>query len=271
MNASCRNDPLIGIVENPTKPGAVQLRALLMQKLGARKLPCRFFADAAGVAACGEAIRCLIVIGGDGSILRFADVASARDIPLLGVNVGRIGFLAELTAADLDRALARLQSGDYTVEQRMMLRCSINDDAPFHCLNDILVFKRSFSGVAQITVTVDNECAGTVFCDGMIAATPTGSTGYSLSAGGPVIAPGMEAIALTPVCSHTLYMRPIVTSADAVIRFSVEDGGVVAADGMRRREVGTGDCISVTRSERRARFIRVNETGLFGLIREKLS
>ena len=229
------------------------------------------FSDVASFSACTEPLHCLIVIGGDGSILRYAEAASEREIPLLGVNVGRIGFLAELTGEEIGMALDRLRAGDYMTERRMMLACTVNGGAERHCLNDIVVYKRSFSGVAEMEVAIDGKSLGTVFCDGMIAATPTGSTGYLISAGGPVLMPSMEAIAIAPACPHTLHIRPTVASADAAITFRMHADGMVAADGECTDYLCAGDVVEVKKSERSTLFIRFGDTDIFRLIREKLA
>ena len=261
----------IGFAANPLKQGAIAVRDELMQFSGARGVRCLLLEDATSLLAENGALDALVVVGGDGSLLRYADAAAAREIPLLGVNLGRIGFLSELSQAAFPAALERLLAGEYTIERRMMLRCTINDETPLHYLNDILVFKRSFSGIAQIMIEIDGAEVGTVFCDGVIAATPTGSTAYSLSAGGPILADGLNAIAVTPVCPHTLHIRPIVTAASAQIRFSVADSGFVSVDGARIREVRRGDVIRVTGAARTSNFIRFEKNDLYALIREKLS
>lgn len=261
----------IGFAANPLKTGAISVRDELMRVSAERGVECVLFLDAAALPDDCSALDALVVVGGDGSLLRYADVASAREISLLGVNLGRIGFLSEVPKEAFPAALERLLAGDYTVERRMMLRCSINDEAPLHCLNDILVFKRSFSGIAEITIQVDGAEVGTVFCDGVIAATPTGSTAYSLSAGGPILADGLNAIAVTPVCPHTLHIRPIVAAANAEIRFTVADSGFVSADGARIREVRRNDVIRVTGASRTTNFIRFGKKDLFALIGAKLS
>lgn len=261
----------IGFAANPLKEGAFAVRDRLMQLAGARGLGCVSVEEAGMLLSLDAAPDALVVVGGDGSLLRYADAASARKIPLLGVNLGRVGFLSEVTQEAFETALTRLLDGDYTIERRMMLRCTINDEPPLHCLNDVLVFKRSFSGTAEIGIAIDGAQVGNVFCDGAIAATPTGSTAYSLSAGGPILADGLDAIAVTTVCPHTLYIRPIVTAADAQIRFSVAGSGVVSIDGARICEVQSGDAICVTGAERRCLFIRFGHNDLYSLIRKKLS
>lgn len=227
--------------------------------------------DTAHPISDDEPLSHLVVVGGDGSILRYANFASNRDIPILGVNRGRIGFLSEILPEAFPEALLRLQNGEYRLESRMMLSFSAGNGDIADCLNDILVFKQSFSGTVQIEVAIDGQSVGTLFADGVIAATPTGATAYSLSAGGPVIAPGLDAIVITPVCSHTLHMRPIVASPNSEIRFTVADCGCVAADGVKTSELNSGSGILVRRSAKRTTFVRFDAENLFERIHQKLS
>ena len=261
----------IGFAANPMKAGARQTRDSLLRLAAQRDIEHALIEDASALLQNPCPIDILVVVGGDGSLLRYADAASTRKIPLLGVNLGRIGFLSELPEHAFSDALDRLMTGAYTIERRMMLRCTINAETPLYCLNDIVVFKRTLSGVAEINIQINGAEVGTVFCDGVIAATPTGSTAYSLSAGGSILADGIDAISVTTVCPHTLHIRPIVTAADADIRFSVADSGFVSVDGTRIHEVHRGDSIRVTGADRTTDFIRFGKNDLFRLIREKLS
>ena len=261
----------IGFSANPLKEGALQTRDSLLRLTAERGIGHVLITDAAALLQDPHPVDILVVVGGDGSLLRYADAASSLKIPLLGVNLGRIGFLSELSEQAFPDALDRLLEGAYTIERRMMLRCTINEEAPLYCLNDIVVFKRTFSGVTEINIQINGAEVGTVFCDGVIAATPTGSTAYSLSAGGSILADGLDAISVTTVCPHTLHIRPIVTAADADIRFSVADSGIVSVDGMRIHEVHRGDSIRVTGASRTTDFIRFGKSDLFRLIHEKLS
>ena len=261
----------IGFAANPLKEGALQTRDSLLRLTAERGIGHVLITDAAALLQEPHPVDILVVVGGDGSLLRYADAASSLKIPLLGVNLGRIGFLSELSEQAFPDALDRLLEGAYTIERRMMLRCTINEEAPLYCLNDIVVFKRTFSGVTEINIQINGAEVGTVFCDGVIAATPTGSTAYSLSAGGSSLADGLDAISVTTVCPHTLHIRPIVTAADADIRFSVADSGIVSVDGMRIHEVHRGDSIRVTGASRTTDFIRFGKSDLFRLIHEKLS
>lgn len=213
---------------------------------------------------------CIIAIGGDGTILRGAAAAAVEGCPILGINLGRIGFLSEVDMDGAEAAIDAVLAGHYDVEHRLMLKCRVNGRGEFHCLNDFLVYKRSFSGVAQMEILVDGMSTGGVFCDGITVSTPTGSTGYSISAGGPVVAPGIDAATITPICSHTLHIRPIVASADSHVELRLFSEGFLAADGMQICRLDCGDLVSITRSEREARFIRFGPSNLFELIREKL-
>lgn len=261
----------IGFAGNPEKDEIIEQRNALMRTASAGGL------DTVSYETQGEIDRetnppdVLVVVGGDGSLLRFVRPASERHIPILGVNLGRIGFLSEIATSEFGSAMRKLVAGNYHIEERMMLSCRIGDGKPVACLNDVLVFKDSFSGVVQIEVDVDGQPIGTVFGDGMIAATPTGSTGYSLSAGGPVVTPGFDSIVVTPVCAHTLHIRPIVSGPEAKWTFSVVGRGFVATDGMKLRSVKTGEQIIVTRAEQRALFVRFSEKNIFDLIKRKLS
>ena len=260
----------LGFAANDGKEGAKahcddMMRAA--QKAGAETV---YYASSEALLAETHAPNCLVVLGGDGTLLRYARAAAVQDVPLLGVHMGRIGFLTETTVASFPEALDAVLRGDYTVEARRMLSCRVNGGEEILCLNDVLVFKSTFSGTADIRFSVDGMDAGRVFCDGMIACTPTGSTAYSLSAGGPVVVPGLDAIVVTPVCSHTLHVRPCVSRADAVWRFSVSGSGMVAADGAKCCDVQTGDEVAVTGADKTTKFIRFTPKNVFGLIEDKL-
>lgn len=212
----------------------------------------------------------LAAIGGDGTILKTVPFATAHDLPILGINLGRVGFLSEILPGEFSNILDMLQAGNMHIEHRMMIRCNVNGSHTYHCLNDVLLYKQSFSGVAHISLRIDEIDAGTVFCDGMIVSTPTGSTGYSISAGGPVISPGLDACIIAPVCSHSLLARPIVTSAAARIELRMLSDGCLYADGQKVLDVDPEDTVFVTRSEIHAKFLRVGAHNLYDLIREKL-
>ena len=262
---------LIGFAGNLEKPGIAEIRSKLMAQAERLSCECVAFDSVEAVRLTRLAPELLVVIGGDGSLLRFASVAAGRNLPILGVNLGRIGFLSEIAAGEFEESLIRIQRSDYRLEKRMMLRCRVNDGECWHCLNDILVFKQSFSGTIQVGLVCDGQDVGTVFCDGVIASTPTGSTAYNLSAGGPVVTQNLDSIVVTPVCSHTLHIRPVVSAPDSVWTFHVNGEGFVAGDGIKLRRVDPDDRITVTRSKQTSKFIRFCEQNVFDLISRKLT
>ena len=152
-----------------------------------------------------------------------------------------------------------------------MLSVGVNGEATRDCFNDLLVYKRSFSGVVQISLEINGQGTGDLFGDGLVVATSTGTTGYSLSAGGPIVADGLEAMVVTPICAHTLHFRPVVCSMDSSVTITMDGKGYLAADGDRFRAVSKGDCIRVTRSERVTKLMKFQNRNLFYLISEKLT
>ncbi|MEA4870319.1 MAG: NAD(+)/NADH kinase [Christensenella sp.] len=261
----------IGFAGNLEKEGIAEFRLRLMEQAAAL---------GEGVVAldCVEAVRAeepapnlLVVIGGDGTLLRFASVSAERDLPMLGVNLGRIGFLSEIALNEFSDAVEKIQQGQFRIEERMTLQCSVNGEPYASCLNDILISKQSFSGTIQVDLFCDGQAVGSVFSDGIIASTPTGSTAYNLSAGGPVVTQNLDSIVITAVCSHTLHIRPIVSAPDTIWTFHVNGDGFVAGDGIKLRRVSADDRIIVTRSDRRVKFIRFRDQNVFELIRQKLT
>lgn len=261
----------LGFAAYSRKNGMLEARDRLLPIAASQGMDCVAFDEVSEILAYPLQLDALVVVGGDGSLLRCAGAVSERDIPVLGVNLGRIGFLSEISVDEFAASLIRLERKEYTLEKHMMLTCRIGDRAELFCLNDFMVFKRTLSGVAQIELTLDSMHIGTVYCDGIIIATPTGSTAYSLSAGGPVLAPGLDAVVVTPVCSHTLHMRPFVASPDALLTARVVGEGLVSADGVHTIEVNEDDCIRITRTNRHASFIRFDKKNIFELIKTKLS
>ncbi len=261
----------IGFAGNLEKDGIAEFRVRLMEQAVSLGEEAVAFDSVDELRLHTPAPQLLVVIGGDGTLLRFAAVAAQMGLPLLGVNLGRIGFLSEIGLDEFCAAIEKIQRGDYRVEERMTLLCSIND-APFaSCLNDVLISKQSFSGTIHIDMFCNSQPVGSVFSDGIVASTPTGSTAYNISAGGPVVTQDLDSIIVTAVCSHTLHIRPIVSAPDAIWTFRVNGEGFVAGDGIKLSRVNPDDTITVTRSSQRVRFIRFQEQNVFELIRKKLT
>ena len=274
----------VGICWNSSKPSGLDVAEKLIGLLRRRHVEICLDADLSAALRFSDGLvdqfhRCqlLIVLGGDGTILSGLDRAIPNDIPILGVNLGRLGFLTGIETDELDeRTIDRLLTGDFDIDTRTTMMIVGRDRLEYFALNEIIVTRAT--PTVRI-LSLEYEANGTlVDCisgDGLIVATATGSTAYSLSAGGPVILPGLDCFVLTPICPHTLNARPVVVSADEHITVRVLDGrdGVQAVlDGRRVIPLsGTRPEITICRSDRPARFVRLHEKNYYGLLRSKLS
>lgn len=212
----------------------------------------------------------VVAVGGDGTMLMASKFASTKGVPLLGINMGRIGFLSEIEINEFEAALLKMYSGDYVLNKRMMLN-SVDLGKSYNSLNDFTVYKSSFTEILDLGIEIDGVYAGRVFCDGLVVSSPTGSTAYSLSAGGPVIAPGLKVIIITPICPHSLAFRPIVASCDSKIDLTVYSGGCFASDGTYIRELKANETISIQKSDFTCDFVELSKKNIYSLIREKLT
>jgi NAD+ kinase len=222
----------------------------------------------------------VVVLGGDGTLLSMATriAQSGRDIPILGVNFGSLGFLTEVTLPELYPSLETALSGSARVEERMMLASTTLRDgvqyASHIALNDVVVTKGAHSRMIDLSVCVGEEFVTRVKADGLIVATPTGSTAYNLAAGGPIVQPNMDALILTPIAPHTLTNRPIVIPAASSVRVEphIEDRDevFVTFDGQAGFQLKAGDDLRICRSDRTLRLIRPSTRSYFEVLREKL-
>ena len=223
-----------------------------------------------------EAGDLVLSFGGDGTLLRTAHRTGPNDIPLLGVNIGRLGFLADIEVEQLTEALEAIHHGDYTVEERMVLEAEVNDDTAFEtewALNEFVVDRSGTTGLIDIEVSVDGTPLNTYRADGLIMATPTGSTAYSLSTGGPILAPGVDAIILTPIAPHTLTVRPIVLPAASTITCRVVGSHhpyVFAADGRSTIFEQEQVTFTVRRAHHTVNLVKLPEQHFFQTLRSKL-
>jgi NAD+ kinase len=223
----------------------------------------------------------VLVLGGDGTLLSMADCIahSGRRIPILGVNFGSLGFLTEVTLPELYPALEASLAGRARIEERLMLRATtIRPSASAQmeiAVNDVVINKAARSRLIDLSVFVGDEFVMHVRADGLIIATPTGSTAYNLSAGGPVVEPSVDALVLTPIAPHTLSNRPIVIPASATVRvkplMGERDEAFVTFDGQAGFELQSGDEISVSRADEPMRLIRPATRSYFEVLREKLN
>ncbi len=243
-------------------------------------------------------INFLISMGGDGTLLRISHQYSHLDAPILGINLGHLGFMADVPAADIFPSLSDLLSGAYTVDKRLALEANLpqrrgvfgdldasatpSDDASagaprrggrLRAVNDIVFHRANNYSLIELAIQVDDVYINTFLADGIIVATPTGSTAYSLAAGGPILAPTLDAIVITPICPHTISNRPIVLTADRKIEIryaSPYDPIDVRADGLDAMPLKSGDSVSIQRSIQPFKIVNLHRHEYFSTLRKKL-
>lgn len=218
----------------------------------------------------------ILTFGGDGTLLIGARYALKYDIPLMGINLGTVGFLTEEDPAHLEQALKSITDDRYQIEERSLLTVkNTGTGEVFFALNDAVITRGGYARLIRVDASVNGKPYATFTADGIIAATPTGSTGYSLSAGGPIVEPGMNCIVITPVCAHSMQHCPCIVPESADIRFHLypdrEQTAVLQIDGQNMGSLKAGDEIHVTGTEKKIRLIRLHSYDFFGLVRMKLS
>jgi len=220
----------------------------------------------------------LLTLGGDGTLLRGARIISPHPVPILGVNLGRLGFLTCCNADQLSNALMRFARRDYVAESRMALHARVidvrgTDRRSWIALNDVVLHKGGFARVVRLTVAANGEPIATYGADGVVLSTPTGSTAYSLSAGGPVVFPTLESIVVTPVSAHTLAIRTVILPATAEVTLQADAGPeelLVTVDGQVGTSFLSGETLTVRRADRGVLIIRFPGMGFFTTLRQKL-
>ncbi|MDD6564351.1 MAG: NAD(+)/NADH kinase [Clostridiales bacterium] len=219
-----------------------------------------------------NAVDIAIVIGGDGTLLRYATPCAKAKVPVLGINLGTVGFLTEVELDDIETSLTALLCDEYIKEERMLLKACINDNETYHALNDIVVAKRDHEQLIHVDLYAGGELVYHYKADGLIIATPTGSTGYSISAGGPVVDPKMDLYVATPICAHMLLARSTVLPADKelVIRLCKNDA-IISADGEFNRSLTNEDVIRISKSNYKFELIKIGKTSFYNTLINKLS
>lgn len=219
----------------------------------------------------------VVVLGGDGTLIHAARALQGRAVPILGVNLGSLGFMTEIPVADFASALTDVLAGDFRVDSRMKLACRLYRQGQVlledEVLNDVVINKGALARIADHEMTIDGQPVTTYKADGVIVATPTGSTAYALSAGGPIIHPSVECMVVAPICPHALTQRPLVVPASQTvsIRLASESADVyLTIDGQSGRALQMGDVLEVRRSANRVLLVRNPKKGYFGILRQKL-
>ena len=219
----------------------------------------------------------LLVLGGDGTMLNAARLAGERSIPILGVNMGGLGFLTEVRLENLYRSLDRVFANDFVLDERLMLKTHVHRHgetvAQGLVLNDVVISKGTLARMIELKIAIQGQFVTNLRGDGLIVSSPTGSTAYSMSAGGPIINPAVQSLILTPICPHTLTHRPLIVPENVEIEVTLtskDDGAMATLDGQVGIAMTQGDTAVIQASDHRTRLIRFPESHYYNVLREKL-
>ena len=282
----------IGIIAKQNKPEAVTIVRNLIEWLQPKKIEVYIeegmgnlftphpsatnlcFVEKKEIPSYAEVI---IVLGGDGTLLSVARLVEDHDVPILGVNLGGLGFLTEITLEELYRVLERVVQGDFVTDERVVLNAAVirrgERLAEFVVLNDAVINKGALARIIDLETTINGEYLTTFKSDGLIISTPTGSTAYSLSAGGPIVYPSLHCIIITPICPHTLTNRPIVIPDDVQIRATLkakQQEVILTLDGQQGFSLEFEDVVEVRKAEGRILLIKSPYRHYFEVLRKKL-
>ena len=264
----------VGLVSHPDRPQAAELGAQVRTALGEHGIEVRT-PDPSRASTFAEGLDVVISLGGDGTMLRAVDLAYEVGVPVLGVNVGQLGYLTEVEPQDLPAALERVISGDYEVIERMVLEITVESHGPargkWYALNEAVLEKVHTGRLVRLEVEINGSPFTTYAADGVIVATPTGSTAYSFSARGPIVSPRHRCLLLTPVSPHMLFDRSLVLDAEESVRFVVCDDRsvVLTADGLELGNLAGGDAVSCTGGSHPARIVTFGPRDFHQILKAK--
>jgi NAD+ kinase len=272
-----------GVVIKPHAPNIEEILRGLMQGLAEREITCLLEDVAARKLHIKDGIPreelpgrvdLIIVLGGDGTLLSVAHLAALKGVPVLGVNMGRLGFLTEVPTDELYVTLdSFLASQEEVISPRLLLEARCRDKS-YYCLNDVVINKGAVARMIQIGIWIDEKEIVALKADGLIVSTPTGSTAYSLSAGGPIVQPHVPALVLSPICPHTLSFRPMIVASSSRIRLQILTAGeevYLTLDGQRGITLGKNDVIEINRAEFALKLVSSPKRNYFDLLKEKLA
>ncbi|MCK5640545.1 MAG: NAD(+) kinase [Gammaproteobacteria bacterium] len=225
----------------------------------------------------GQRCDLVIVIGGDGTMLNAGRSLAAYDSALLGINLGRLGFLTDISPDSMQESLDRILAGEYHTEERFLLHCTTMRDGEHitdtEAFNDVVIHKWNAARLIEVEIHVNNQYVNTLRADGLIVSTPTGSTAYALSGGGPILSPSLDAIVLVPICPHAMSNRPIVIDGNSMIELIIKEStqAQVSCDGQLNLSLQAGDHIHIRKNEHMLRLIHPKPHNHFETLRAKLS
>ena len=277
----------VGIAANRTKPGSRDRLAELLNLLAADKVTVLLEQEAAALVGrpidsvplreIAKRAEMIFVLSGDGTILRVARELEGAPTPMLGVNLGSLGFLTSVRSEDLSVATRQILQGDFTVSERFAIQTTLSRAGKrletHAALNDVVISRGAFSRIVRLRVKIDGELLTEYVCDGMIFATPTGSTAYSLSAGGPILLPSARACILTPICPHALSNRSVIAGEESVVSCQVASAAgelLLTIDGQVQVHIQVGDEIEVRRSPQDVYLVAPKGQSYFDVLRQKL-
>ncbi len=272
-----------GLVVKPHSPSVEKVLRETMGILEERGIECVLEEAAARVLGKDDGIPrekvpgasdMVIVLGGDGTLLSIAHLAAESGVPVMGINMGRLGFLTEVPVGEIRPALEAFLSGDPGVVGRRWLLETRAPGMVYHCLNDTVVAKGALSRMIEFSISIDGKEVATLKSDGMIVSSPTGSTAYSLSAGGPILNPAVEGITIAPICPHTLTFRPMIVPASSKVSLKLLTSGeevYLTLDGQRGGALVRNDCVEISRSRLELKLISSPFRNFYDLLKEKLN
>jgi NAD+ kinase len=265
----------VGLLPHPDRALAAELVGRATDRLSAHGIEVRSLGGSEGTSLDVDEVDVIISLGGDGTMLRAVDTAYEAAVPVLGVNVGQMGYLTEVEPSEFDGALARLVAGDYEVAERMVLEITVESAGPargrWFALNEAVLEKQHVGRLAQVDVEINGSYFTSYAADGVIVATPTGSTAYSFSARGPIVSPRHRCLLLTPVSPHMLFDRALVLAPEETLRFTVRDDRtvVLTADGREVGQLAAGDSVSCTGGSRSARIVTFGPRDFHQILKAK--
>lgn len=262
------------IITNHRKDKEFRTTNYVISLLKARGKSCEIYNGTAGIR---KDMDCAIVLGGDGTLIRAARDLVGTDIPLLGVNLGTLGYLTEVEIQNIEEAIDALVHQKPDMEKRMMLKGRLSTGTEDFALNDIVLTRNGSLRIIKFNIYVNGQLLNTYQADGMIVSTPTGSTGYNLSAGGPLVKPEASMIVITPICAHALNTRSIILSAEDEIVIQLLEGrdvkeehAGITFDGTEMIEMKTGDTITIRKAEEKTTFVKLNKVSFLETLRRKM-
>lgn len=256
-----------------------KLQAIIEKHGGNSKV---FLCNKDGIEKQKNNADCVLVLGGDGTLLSVAREVAGMHVPVLGINLGTLGFLAEVELNRMDEAIERLMKGDYLTEERMMLNATIVHDGKetvlSPALNDVTLTRCGSLQIIRYSIYVNGKFLSNMSADGVIVATPTGSTGYNMSAGGPIAEPGAKLLMLTPICAHTLNSRSIILHSDDVVEIVIGSGNdgskltvEAASDGNEKILLSTGDTLRICKSDKTTVIVKLDERSFLEALQRKMN